>query len=172
VSAAAVPEQDPGALAAAALSAAATALAGLSPAQLADLAAGRARLVCEAVDAPRRAAAPVDPVDPAGTAPGPSVPGPRTDVAPGAVRAAPAAPSAEDVGRAVRAIRDLGTPGEVADHLRRHRYPLPALKQIARELGPTVRAGARNRAGLERDIVEGTAGYRTRSAAMSGGAWS
>jgi hypothetical protein len=35
-----------------------------------------------------------------------------------------------------------------------------------------VSTAARNRAGLEHNIVEGTAGYRARSAAMSGGAWS
>jgi len=72
----------------------------------------------------------------------------------------------------VRAIRALHTPGEVAEYLDRHRYPVPALREIARALGPTVSTTARDRAGLERNIVEGTAGYRIRSAAMSGGAWS
>jgi hypothetical protein len=80
-------------------------------------------------------------------------------------------PDADAIGPAVRAILDLRTPREVADHLDRHRYPVPALKQIVRALGPTVSTAARNRAELERNIIEGTAGYRTRSAAMSGGAW-
>lgn len=130
-------------VAADALRAAATALDGLTAAQLADLAAGRARLVLQPVTAaPTRLREPADRPDP------------------------------EVVGSAVRTIRGLHTPGEVADHLRAHRYPVPALKQIARELGPTVSTAARNRAGWERNIVEGTAGYRARSAAMSGGAWS
>jgi hypothetical protein len=45
------------------------------------------------------------------------------------------------------------------------------LKQIARGLGPTVSTTGRTKAQLRRDIVEGTAGFRERSAAMSGGAW-
>jgi hypothetical protein len=45
------------------------------------------------------------------------------------------------------------------------------LKQIARALGPTVLATGRNKAEVRRDIVAGTAGFRSRSAAMSGGAW-
>ncbi|HZG90487.1 MAG TPA: hypothetical protein VEZ42_09780 [Pseudonocardia sp.] len=141
------PGADPAALAAAALRAAAAAVGGLTPAQLADLAAGRARLVFE----------PVDRADPApGRRPGSALRDPDPEV----------------VGSAVRAIRDLHTPDEVAEHLRQGNYPVPVLRQIARGLGPTVSTAARNRAGLERDIVEGTAGYRTRSAAMSGGAWS
>jgi hypothetical protein len=142
--------QTAGHVAAAALRVAAAAVAGMSPEQLAELAAGRARLVLQ----------PVAP-DPA----------PEPDTAP-IVRAGRPGPDPEVVGSAVRAIRGLSTPGEVAAHLDRHRYPVPALRQIARALGPTVSTAARNRAGLERNIVEGTAGYRARSAAMSGGAWS
>ena len=48
---------------------------------------------------------------------------------------------------------------------------MPVLKQIARELGPTVLATGRSKADVRRDIVAGTAGFRCRSAAMSGGAW-
>jgi hypothetical protein len=136
-------------VAAAALREAAAAIAAMSPEQLADLAAGRARLVLE----PLAPAADDEP-----------------DTAP--VRSARRIPDPDVVVSAVRAIRDLDTPGEVAEHLNRHRYPVPALRQIARALGPTVSTTARNREGLERNIVEGTAGYRARSAAMSGGAWS
>lgn len=140
--------------AAAALREAAMTIGALTPEQLADLAAGRARLVLEPVGA-----AGSDRTDPP-----PAAPAPR--------RPATAAPDQDVVGSAVLAIQDLHTPGEVAEHLHRHRYPVPVLRQVARALGPTVSTTARNRVGLERDIVEGTAGYRARSAAMSGGAWS
>jgi hypothetical protein len=142
-------------VAAAALREAAAAIAAMTPGQLADLAAGRARLVLQPVaPAPRR--------EPDAD---------ETDTAP-VVRAGRRPADPEVVGSAVRAIRGLSTPGEVAEYLDRHRYPVPVLRQIARALGPTVSTAARNRAGLERNIVEGTAGYRARSAAMSGGAWS
>lgn len=134
-----------GALATAALREAARLVAGLTPEQLVELAEGRARFVYE-------------PTAPA------SAPAPRRPPADAA--------DPDAVGAAARAIRELRTPREVAEHLDRHRYPVPVLKRIARALGPTVSTAARTRAGLERDIVEGTAGYRTRSAAMSGGAWS
>jgi hypothetical protein len=142
----------------AALREAAAAIGAMTAEQLADLAAGRARLV-------------LVPVEPAGPDPAlarasapPTAPAPRRPVT--------TAADPDVVGSAVRAIQDLHTPGEVAEHLHRHRYPVPVLRQVARALGPTVSTAARNRAGLERDIVEGTAGYRARSAAMSGGAWS
>ncbi|MCO1660973.1 hypothetical protein [Pseudonocardia humida] len=143
------------ALAASALREAARLVAELTPEQLVELAAGRARFAYETTAGPPGGAGPV------------TVP---TQLRP--ARRAPAAPSSDVVGTAVLAIRELHTPGEVAEHLGRHRYPVPTLKQIARALGPTVSTAARNRADLERNIVEGTAGYRTRSAAMSGGAWS
>jgi hypothetical protein len=152
-----------GAMAAAALREAAGVLARLTPDQLADLAAGRARLVYERGG---------DATDELGEAPVPvAVPAARaTPVRP--ARRGADAPDPEVVEEAVRTIRGLHTPGEVAEHLHRRRYPVPILRQIARALGPTVSTAARDRAGLERNIVEGTAGYRTRSAAMSGGAWS
>jgi hypothetical protein len=152
------------ALAAAALREAARLVSGLTPEQLVELAAGRARLAyepaAELTNALTSAPTTAEPAA-APTAPAPRRPG----------RRAPMIPDADAIGPAVRAILDLRTPREVADHLDRHRYPVPALKQIVRALGPTVSTAARNRAELERNIIEGTAGYRTRSAAMSGGAW-
>ena len=115
----------------------------LDPAQLEDLAAGRARLELRLqVPAARR---------------------PRAEFRPSA-----------EVATAIETINQLVDPSEVDDYLRRHdaRFTLPVLKEIARGLGPTVRGAGRNKAELRRDIVAGTAGYRTRSAAMSGGAWS
>ena len=149
--------------AAAALRQAAATLGTLTPAQLADLAAGRGRLVFQAVEVSASGV----------SASGVSAAAEPTAAAPDRTprRTAPAPPDPEVVGPAVRAIRGLGTPGEVAEHLRAHRYPMPTLRQIARELGPTVSLAARDRAGLERNIVEGTTGYLARSAAMSGGAW-
>jgi hypothetical protein len=122
----------------------ATAFLGtLSPEQLEDLAAGRARLELR-----------------------PQVPTAR--------QARPETNPSADVATAIETINQLADPSEVDDYLRRHdaRFSLPVLKAIARGLGPTVRANGRNKSELRRDIVAGTAGYRTRSAAMSGGAWS
>lgn len=84
----------------------------------------------------------------------------------------PARPS--DVAGAVETISQLVDPAEVESYLRRHDavFTVLLLKAIARSLGPTVRTTGRNKTELRRDIVAGTAGYRTRSAAMSGGAWS
>ncbi len=115
----------------------------LSPEQLADLASGRARLEF------------------------------RSQL-PAARRSRPEARPSADVATAIETINHLADPSEVDDFLRRHdaRFTLPVLREIARGLGPTVRANGRNKAELRRDIVAGTAGYRTRSAAMSGGAWS
>jgi len=61
----------------------------------------------------------------------------------------------------------------VADYLSAHdgRLTVPVLKQVARRLGPTVATG-RSKAELKRNIIEGTAGFRERSMAMSRGAWS
>lgn len=119
-------------------------LDSLTPSQLEDLAAGRARLEFR-----------------------PYVPAARPS--------RPATPhTSPDAAAAVETINRLADPSEVDDYLRRHdaRFTLPVLRQIARGLGPTVRANGRNKAELRRDIVAGTAGYRARSAAMSGGAWS
>jgi hypothetical protein len=82
-------------------------------------------------------------------------------------------PSSVDIAAAVTEINRLATPGEVADYLqsRSVEFTVPVLKEIARALGPTVNSTGRTKAQLRRDIVEGTAGFRVRSAAMSGGAW-
>ena len=122
-------------------------LATLTPQQLEDLAAGRARLE-------------IRPQVPAARRPRPTTPEPHC--------------RSSDVARAVETINQLADPAEVDDYLRRHdaRFTLPVLREIALGLGPTVRANGRNKGDLRRDIVAGTAGYRTRSAAMSGGAWS
>jgi hypothetical protein len=82
-------------------------------------------------------------------------------------------PSNVHIAGAVADINRLATPGEVADYLqsRSVEFTVPVLKEIARALGPTVSSTGRTKAQLSRDIVEGTAGFRVRSAAMSGGAW-
>jgi hypothetical protein len=81
-------------------------------------------------------------------------------------------PSNVDIEGAVADINRLATPGEVSDYLQsRSEFTVPVLKEIARALGPTVNSTGRTKTQLRRDIVEGTAGFRVRSAAMSGGAW-
>ena len=81
-------------------------------------------------------------------------------------------PSSVDVEAAAADINRLATPGEVADYLQsRSEFTVPVLKEIARALGPTVNSTGRTKAQLRRDIVEGTAGFRVRAAAMSDGAW-
>jgi hypothetical protein len=82
-------------------------------------------------------------------------------------------PSGVDVAAVVADINRMTTPGEVADYLQRRsaEFTVPVLKEIARALGPTVNSTGRTKTQLRRDIVEGTAGFRVRSAAMSGGAW-
>lgn len=88
-------------------------------------------------------------------------------------RPRPAAAEPGDLDATVSAIRALGSRAEVADYLRAHdgRLTVPVLKQVARRLGPTVATG-RSKAELRRNIIEGTAGFRERSMAMSRGAWS
>lgn len=184
----------PAALAAALHRVAAT-LGDLTPAELEDLAAGRGQLVfrrAEQSGAPGRTAADPTPTDgPAPTdhpaAGRPTTDGPTTDqpaadqpttdrppagnaAADRAAAVRPGRPAA--VHAAVDAIRRLTSPDQVADHLQRERYTVPVLREIAAALGPTVSTAGRSKADLQRDIVEGTAGFRTRSAAMSGGAWS
>ena len=103
--------------------------------------------------------------------PGPAgVPGGEPGPAAGAP--APEAAAGTDVSAAVAEINRLTSPAEVADYLERERFTVPVLREIARALGPTVSGAGRNQDDLSRDIVEGTAGLRIRSAAMSGGAWS
>lgn len=125
---------------------AADVLDALTADQLAAVAAGRARLVF------------------------------RPEPAEGRRRPASPEPTARssDVAGAVETINQLADPAEVEAYLRRHDavFTVPLLKAIARSLGPTVRTTGRNKTELRRDIVAGTAGYRARSAAMSGGAWS
>jgi hypothetical protein len=78
-----------------------------------------------------------------------------------------------DIAGAVADINRFATPAEVTDYLQRRsvEFTVPVLKEIARALGPTVNSTGRTKSQLRRDIVEGTAGFRVRSAAMSGGAW-
>jgi hypothetical protein len=83
-------------------------------------------------------------------------------------------PTGVDISSVVADINKLTTPAEVTEYLDSNnaRFTVPVLKEIARALGPTVNSTGRTKAQLRRDIVEGTAGFRVRSAAMSGGAWS
>jgi hypothetical protein len=76
-----------------------------------------------------------------------------------------------DVAVAVARINELPTPSAVEEYLKDPRFTVAVLKQIARALGPTVLATGRSKAAVRRDIVAGTVGFRSRSAAMSGGAW-
>ena len=141
------PSDSPAELAALALRQVGELLGRLDPEQLAALAAGRGQLVFQ----------PVAP-DPTPRA---SRPAPRTSTECG------------DLDATVSAIKALGSRAEVADYLRAHdgRLTVPVLKQVARRLGPTVATG-RSKAELKRNIIEGTAGFRERSMAMSRGAWS
>lgn len=143
----------PAALATAALHHAATVLGTLTAEQLEDLATGRGRLEFRAVADAAPSGAP-----PPARAP---------DAAPRR-----AAPSGIDVEAAAAEIRRLTSSADVREHLQQQEFTLPVLREIAKALGPTVSASARTKADLQRNIVEGTTGFRTRSAAMSGGAWS
>ncbi|WP_232664777.1 hypothetical protein [Pseudonocardia sp. TRM90224] len=129
---------------AAALQQATAILESLTPSQLEDLATGRGRLEFRPARSARR------PV------------------------AKPPIPAGVDVAAAVAEINRLSTPADVADFLIRNDslFTVPVLKEIAKALGPTVAGTGRNKAEIRRDIVAGTAGFRVRSAAMSGGAWS
>jgi hypothetical protein len=82
-------------------------------------------------------------------------------------RSAPAV----DVSGDVEAIRAMDTRDAIVAHLADRRFTVPVLRELARALGPTVPATGRNRAELVHGIVEGTVGFRARSAALSGGAW-
>jgi hypothetical protein len=96
--------------------------------------------------------------------------------APARPRRSPATPVPDrahgvDVATAVVRINELPTPSAVEDYLQDPRFTAALLKKIARALGPTVLATGRTKAEIRRDIVAGTVGFRSRSAAMSGGAW-
>ena len=120
-------------------------LATLSPEDLAAVAAGRARLEVRHL------------------APRPARRAPKTPV--------PAHDHGVDVAATVERINGLPTPADIEAYLKDRRFTVSVLKQIARALGPTVLATGRSKAEMRRDIVAGTVGFRSRSAAMSGGAW-
>ena len=114
----------------------------LTPKQQEDLVAGRGRLVFRP-DSPRQ--------------PRPILAG--------------IAQASVDVGVAVGEINRMTSPADVAGYLEGQRFSVAALREIARALGPTVLSTGRSKDELTRNIIEGTAGFRTRAAAMSGGAW-
>lgn len=118
------------------------ALCGLTEQQLNDVAEGRGRLVFTPCARPRRAAMPAP-----------------ADVADG-------------LADEVATIGAMTSTAEVAAHLADRRFTVPVLRALARALGPTVPTSGRNRAELVHGIVEGTVGFRARSTALSGGAWS
>lgn len=124
-----------------------TVLGKLTAEQLDELAQGRAQLVFRSGD---------------------------TVVAPARARK-PAAPakSGLDVDAAVAAIGGMTGRDEVEAYLAAHDRALtvPVLKEVARRLGPTVAGTGKTKPQIKRNIVEGTTGFRERSAAMSGGAW-
>jgi hypothetical protein len=126
-------------------------LESLSREQLEDIASGNGKLVYQP--------------EPAQPEPEPARPVRRE------VAARP--PSNVDVAGAAADINRLATPGEVSDYLqsRGAEFTVPVLKEIAKALGPTVNSTGRTKTQLRRDIIEGTAGFRVRSAAMSDGAW-
>lgn len=165
-----------------ALARAAALVMSLSPQEVADLAAGRSRLVFQ----PAQAVAAASPGQQlAGqlvehlerrepvAEPGPAEP--RTDLR--AHRAARREPARRtlgiDIASVVERINACTSSVEVAAYLDGldTRFTVPVLREIARAIGPTVNATGRTKGQLQRDIVEGTAGFRERTAAMSGGAW-
>jgi hypothetical protein len=164
-----------------ALARAAALVMSMSPQEVADLAAGRSRLVYQ----PAQAVAVASPNQLAGqlaehlerrepvAEPGPAEP--RTDLR--AHRAARREPARRtlgiDIASVVERINACTSSVEVAAYLDGldTRFTVPVLREIARAIGPTVNATGRTKGQLQRDIVEGTAGFRERTAAMSGGAW-
>ena len=142
-------------------------LGRLSPERLEALADGRGRLVFEPA-VPAAVPAPA-----AGSAEVAASAARRHPAAAAAPRARIVATEPREVDDTVSAIKELASRAEVAAYLRAHddRLTVPVLKQVARRLGPTVATG-RSKAELKRNIIEGTAGFRERSMAMSRGAWS
>ncbi len=137
-------------------------LESLPAADLADVAAGRARLDVRPVPRPDPAQLGLYGDPPPHPRRQPATPVPARDH--GADRGV-------DIAAAVARVNELATPQAVEGYLRDARFTVPVLRQLARALGPTVLATGRTKADVRRDIVAGTAGFRTRSAAMSGGAW-
>lgn len=90
-----------------------------------------------------------------------------------AARPRAAAAGVDVVAQTVEAIKGCASSDEVEDYLRTHdrKLTVAVLREVAQRLGPTVAAG-KAKADIKRNIVAGTAGFRERSAAMSGGAWS
>jgi hypothetical protein len=164
-----------------ALARAAALVMSMSPQDVADLAAGRSRLVYQPAQpvsiAPTgqlagQLAEHLERREPAAE-PGPAEP--RTDLR--AHRAARREPARRtlgiDIASVVERINACTSSVEVAAYLDGldTRFTVPVLREIARAIGPTVNATGRTKGQLQRDIVEGTAGFRERTAAMSGGAW-
>ncbi len=162
-----------------ALARAAALVMSLSPQEVADLAAGRSRLVYQPAQAiastgqlAGQLAEHLERREPAAE-PGPAEP--RTDLR--AHRAARREPARRtlgiDITSVVERINACTSSVEVAAYLDGldTRFTVPVLREIARAIGPTVNATGRTKGQLQRDIVEGTAGFRERTAAMSGGAW-
>ena len=142
-------------------------LAALSPDDLMAVAAGRARLEVRPVEPPAPDPAQLGLY--AETAPEPQVPAARSRRRP--ATPVPARDHAVDIAAVVARIGELHTPSAVDEYLQGPRFTAAVLKQVARALGPTVLATGRSKAEVRRDIVAGTVGFRSRSAAMSGGAW-
>ncbi|MGI5128572.1 hypothetical protein ACQEVB_17310 [Pseudonocardia sp. CA-107938] len=145
-----------------ALARAAALVASLSQQELEDLAAGRGRLVY-------RPAENVEHREPAVE----SVPAPDPRAHRAARREPTRRPLGIDISAVVERINACTSSVEVAAYLDGldARFTVPVLREIARAIGPTVNATGRTKGQLQRDIVEGTAGFRERTAAMSGGAW-
>jgi hypothetical protein len=165
-----------------ALARAAALVMGMSLEEVADLAAGRGRLVYRPADAGVGASGQLadqlaehlerrEPVTESTAAPAE----PRTDLR--AHRAARREPARRalgiDIAAVVERINACTSSVEVGAYLDGldARFTVPVLREIARAIGPTVNATGRTKGQLQRDIVEGTAGFRERTAAMSGGAW-
>lgn len=163
---------------AAAMQRAITTLQQLSSTQLEDLAQGRAELVFRSAEESRPEGAVASERVMSGTDDAVEHPARHVHV-PERHRGPRARPRVHadadpEVVAAAGAIRAMSTPAEVAAYLQENdrRFTTPRLREVARVLGPTVSATVRSKAELKRNIIAGTAGFRTRSAAMSGGAWS
>lgn len=140
------------------------ALESLSPAEVTAIRSGRATLAVQPV-----ATSSVDPAqlglyaDPSSATAARARRPPTTPV--------PERDHGVDVAAAAARINTLSSPAAVEEYLQDPCFTAVVLKQLAKALGPTVAATGRTKAAVRRDIVAGTAGFRSRSAAMSGGAW-